>query len=307
MPLDTGDVPKLDRARSSRDDLARLRPVRVVLQTSGNLGQALRAAREELGLEPEDIAQATRIRPRLVQALEAFDFDALPPRPFVIGFVRSYARALGLDQDAAAERFLAEAPPVDETLRPPIALERPRRRLGVVGAAVILVVGSLTAWNIARHVRAESLPGPVLAAHRAPPSQATAGPVQLGAPLPPPPEASAPPAYATPGLGQSVDEPKPTVGAAFMPSGAIYGAPAGPLASEVLLQAHKPTSLIVRANSGAVVFARVLSPGQAWRAPTDGTGLTVDVADPTAVEVFAARVSKGALAEAKTPVSKLGA
>ena len=78
------------------------------------LGEALRAARESLGLEIEDIAQATRVRGAYIAALEAFELDALPSRPFAIGYLRAYARALGLEPDAVVARFMTEAPVVDD-------------------------------------------------------------------------------------------------------------------------------------------------------------------------------------------------
>jgi transcriptional regulator with XRE-family HTH domain len=57
----------------------------------------LRAAREALGLTTGDIAARTRITIRHVEALDRGDLAALPGRPYVLGFVRNYARAVGLD------------------------------------------------------------------------------------------------------------------------------------------------------------------------------------------------------------------
>jgi len=63
----------------------------------------LRAAREMQGLTTADIAARTRITLRHVEALDRGDLAALPGRPYVLGFVRNYARALGLDEaDLAA-------------------------------------------------------------------------------------------------------------------------------------------------------------------------------------------------------------
>jgi transcriptional regulator with XRE-family HTH domain len=307
MPLDTSDVtPEIEAVGQPADDLAPLRPIRVVLDESLALGPALRAARESLGLAIEDIAQATRIRSGYIASLEAFDLDALPPRPFAIGYLRAYARALGVEPDAIVARFVAEAPVVDATLRPPAGLRKAPRRLGVVGGVAILIAVSLTAWNIARHAKAESPRRSVVASHGSP--AGVEGPAKLGAPLPPPPEASTPPAYATPGLGAALDDlPAPVLGARFVQAGPIYGGPPVSAETDVILQARKATSLIVRGQGGAVYFARELSPGEAWRAPAATAGLTVDVGNPSAVEVFFGGVSKGALATPQTPVAKLAA
>ena len=71
--------------------------------TPATASARLRAARESLGLTTADIAARTRITQRHVDALDRGDLAALPGRPYVLGFVRSYARAVGLDEaDLAA-------------------------------------------------------------------------------------------------------------------------------------------------------------------------------------------------------------
>jgi hypothetical protein len=67
---------------------------------SASVGDRLRAGREARRLELSHIAAETRIPLRHLTAIEAGQFEALPSRAYAIGFARSYARALGLD-DAA--------------------------------------------------------------------------------------------------------------------------------------------------------------------------------------------------------------
>lgn len=62
------------------------------------VGVQLKAARESHGLSLKDIAATTRITSRHVQAIEDGEYDLLPGRPYALGFVRSYARAVGLDE-----------------------------------------------------------------------------------------------------------------------------------------------------------------------------------------------------------------
>ena len=305
MPLDTSDVtPEIEAAAAASDDLAPLRPIRVVLDETIHLGEALRAARTGLGLGMDDIAQATRVRVGYIAALEASDSDALPSRPYAIGYLRAYARALGIEPDAVVARFVAEAPKADDALRAPAGLRKPPWRLGVIGGAATVVAASLIAWNIARHVKAPPVHRVVIASRVV--SRGADGPAKLGAPLPPPPEASTPPAYATPGLGAAVDDlPAVVVGARFIQSGPIYGGPPASALNDVILQARKATSLIVRGPGGVVSFARELSPGDAWRAVAAGPGLMVDVGNPFAIEVFVGGLSKGALSAPQTPVARL--
>jgi transcriptional regulator with XRE-family HTH domain len=72
------------------------------------VGATLRAAREALGLSRKDIAERTRITARHVEALEAGDYDTLPGRPYALGFARSYAKAVGLDEAMIADAVRAE-------------------------------------------------------------------------------------------------------------------------------------------------------------------------------------------------------
>ena len=61
------------------------------------VGQRLRSARERAGLELSDIAARTRIPLRHLSAIEQSDYSQLPSSTYSVGFVKSYARALGLD------------------------------------------------------------------------------------------------------------------------------------------------------------------------------------------------------------------
>jgi cytoskeletal protein RodZ len=70
------------------------------------LGEYLKQAREKKGLSLEQIASQTRIQERHLQALESEDFAELPAKVFAKGFVRSYAKALGLDEEEALQYFL---------------------------------------------------------------------------------------------------------------------------------------------------------------------------------------------------------
>ncbi len=60
-------------------------------------GAQLRRARELRGLSIHDVSDALKLSPRQVQALEYDDYEALPGPTFVRGFLRNYARCLGLD------------------------------------------------------------------------------------------------------------------------------------------------------------------------------------------------------------------
>jgi cytoskeletal protein RodZ len=68
-----------------------------IIQTS-SVGERLKAAREQMKLSLEDIADQTRIPLRHLQNLEAGDWSNLPAPTYTIGFAKSYASAVGLDR-----------------------------------------------------------------------------------------------------------------------------------------------------------------------------------------------------------------
>jgi len=73
-------------------------------------GGLLKEAREAAGLSIDDVSHLLKLAPRQVLALEQQDFAALPPRAFVRGFMRNYARLLNIDADAVLEALPPECP-----------------------------------------------------------------------------------------------------------------------------------------------------------------------------------------------------
>ena len=114
----------------------------------------LRHARERLGLSLRDVADRTRIRMAILEAIENDDVDRLPPPIFTRGFVKAYAREVGLDPQAAAALYAAPVDPLgaphddapqvhhastDE--RPGLSSLSERERSTLGTAALIVVAG----------------------------------------------------------------------------------------------------------------------------------------------------------------------
>lgn len=69
------------------------------------LGHILREARETKGLTLQEVQTETRITVRYLDALENGDYDRLPTPVHVRGFLRNYARFLGLDPQPLLDRY----------------------------------------------------------------------------------------------------------------------------------------------------------------------------------------------------------
>ena len=75
----------------------------------GSFGDRLRREREMRGVSLDDIAEATKIGTRSLRALEEEHFELLPGGIFNKGFVRAYAKCLGLNEDEAVADYLSAA------------------------------------------------------------------------------------------------------------------------------------------------------------------------------------------------------
>src|SRR3954465_15587428 len=72
-----------------------------------SFGERLKREREMRNVSLEEIAESTKIGKRNLLALETEEFNKLPGGIFNKGFVRAYAKYLGLDEDQAVTDFLA--------------------------------------------------------------------------------------------------------------------------------------------------------------------------------------------------------
>jgi cytoskeleton protein RodZ len=78
----------------------------------GSFGENLRREREMRGVSLQEISDATKIGVRMLQAMEADQFDKLPGGIFTRSFVRAYVRYLGLDEEAVMAELQLAAPSV---------------------------------------------------------------------------------------------------------------------------------------------------------------------------------------------------
>lgn len=73
----------------------------------GGFGERMQREREMRSISLEEIAESTKIGCRMLRALEEEDFDKLPGGIFNKGFVRAYAKFLGIDEEQAVTDFQA--------------------------------------------------------------------------------------------------------------------------------------------------------------------------------------------------------
>lgn len=82
-----------------------------VVDARTSLALWLRAGRAQRGISLEEVSRITKIQVRILERLEAGKGEGLPADVFVRGFVRSFAKCVGLDEEEALRRYHACANP----------------------------------------------------------------------------------------------------------------------------------------------------------------------------------------------------
>lgn len=126
-----------------------------------SFGEELKRERELRQITLREIAEATKINIRYLDALERNDFTHLPGGVFNKGFVRAYSQFIGIDPEAMVNAYLLEergqdgtqerAPAPVERARP-VEVLRPRSTIKRVLSLVLLLIvvgvlaGMLVLW-----------------------------------------------------------------------------------------------------------------------------------------------------------------
>src|SRR5262249_47362941 len=153
-----------------------------------SFGVRLKEEREQRGITLEEISSSTKIGTRFLSAIEDEHFEQLPGGIFNKGFVRAYARYLGLDEEETIAEYLAASgnlpaekekksePGSDAPLEIHTEAERSGLPWGSLGALILLFAVGFATWG-AFHRRgakppiasaAASAPQPVISANDPP-------------------------------------------------------------------------------------------------------------------------------------------
>jgi cytoskeletal protein RodZ len=111
---------------------------------AGAFGRHLLQEREFRGLSRDEISKLTKLPPVIIEALESGVPERMPPQAYVVGYLRSYAGAVGLDADDIVLRWqevVGHEQKPSRRVRPPV--------LGAaVAAVVVLALAALAALTL---------------------------------------------------------------------------------------------------------------------------------------------------------------
>ncbi len=252
-------------------------------------GADLRAARERVGWSLSEMADGLRIRYQYLEALEDGRINELPGNAYALGFMRTYATALGLDPDEIARRFRAEAAEVDQKTELTFPVPVPDRGVpagALVLLGVVLAVGVYAGWyRLSGEGRLPAETSSLIPAKLAPLAEqavpASVPPLfptlaqRSKRPAGPEPEADPVQRQAVaesdqtqPGIA-SVVPPVPAVSptqAAAAPAPAAMAPPPADQA-RIVLRANADAWIQVRDRSGTILLNRTLHAGDTWEVP----------------------------------------
>ncbi len=196
---------------------------------SGPVGLRLRQLRESRGVSLDEIARATRVGRRHLEALEAGETAELPAPVFVKGFIRAYCEFLGAGPDDVLARYheiVGESPTSGGSRSTLVSRVRPSRLGSPIAVSLLLLVvlaGALIAVNLGLRTGG-STPGAAPAPGTSTEPRAAGRSAQASGD-----RASIP----APGATAMPSTVAPTASAAPTPSGTahVVGAPATPMAA----------------------------------------------------------------------------
>jgi transcriptional regulator with XRE-family HTH domain len=142
-PVETG-------VAEGRDERLKPSAPALALDPVWRAGRKLAEARSQLGLSLDEVAERIRVRREFLEALEQMNVKMLPGKAYALAFLRSYARALGIDERAIVDQFQDEVAlsreEHDKPIRSPSS--RPRRDRPWMAAAVLVVLGvGFVSWR----------------------------------------------------------------------------------------------------------------------------------------------------------------
>jgi cytoskeleton protein RodZ len=246
-----------------RDGPEQMRTERVA-----SFGEQLRQARERRNISLQEISAATKIGLRALQALEAEHFEQLPGGIFNKGFVRAYARYVGLDEEEMLEAYRAAAKSDGaanelRTIADQVAARQTDSGLNgnvLIGVLALLVALGLGAVWFREHRREAREQAAAQLATQTQAEQSAQFPARQTETQPnaPPPPAAPQASPATQPPASSVAAPAPAA-APSRAAAAPGSQPAGPV--EIAVTATQPTWISIRSD-GKMVDSVLMDPQQ---------------------------------------------
>ena len=235
------------------------------------IGTALRDARVARNLSLAEVSALLRIREAHLEAIELEDFEQLPGNVYAIGFIRTYAQYLELNESDLIMRFKAAS--VESGMADMVFEEEETEQISGALKISLLVVGALVVyvlWLVAGTQNDSITVGAVV--------QTPAAPVEAPAAPKPPAVVADEAVAASAAAAETPATPRASDGAA--PAAATIEGPADvqpnaqlidttPAPSKVEIRATRRTWMRLENAQGRVLFSSVIDEGEGFELPDD--------------------------------------
>ncbi|HEY7611043.1 MAG TPA: RodZ domain-containing protein [Alphaproteobacteria bacterium] len=246
-------------------------PGEAAADATESVGTALRKAREKRGLSLPQASRDLCLKEDVLRALESRQYSALPKVPYCFGFVRTYARHLGLEPEEMVRRFKGEIGDVPQPtkLKPPQPIRSGRfPGRAAITFSVLVAAAAYGAWHFYMAKPAEiSVPA----------TSADANSPMAPVPL----------------VADDVKKRGETDTAAKEPNetpdpgktGATTSAPPAPAKGKVVIRATGACWVYIHDQKGKVVFHKTMRKGDEYAVPEQKSDLVMELGNPAALQI----------------------
>lgn len=249
-------------------------PAEGAADTAESVGTTLRKAREKRGVSLPQVSRDLCLKEDVLRALESRQYSALPKVPYCFGFVRTYARHLGLEPEEMVRRFKGEIGDVPQPskLKPPEPIRASRFAGRTALTFSVLIAAAIYAGWYFYTQRPAEISVPVTSADADHPM----APVPLIAN-----DAKKPAETDTAQKAPDADAAEPGKSAAT-----TSAATPTPGKGKVVIRATGTCWVYIHDQKGKVVFHKTMHKGEEYTLPEQRAGLVMELGNPAALQII---------------------
>ena len=249
-------------------------PAEGAADSGESVGTTLRKAREKRGVSLPQVSRDLCLKEDVLRALESRQYSALPKVPYCYGFVRTYARHLGLEPEEMVRRFKGEIgeAPQPSKLKPPEPIRASRfPGRAALTFSVLIAAAVYAGWYFYTQSPAE-FSVPVTSADADHPM----APVPLVAH-----DAKKPGETDSAQKAPDADAAEPGKSAAT-----TSAATPAPGKGKVVIRATGTCWVYIHDQKGKVVFHKTMHKGEEYTLPEQRAGLVMELGNPAALQII---------------------
>jgi cytoskeleton protein RodZ len=247
-------------------------PAEAAADAAESVGTALRKAREKRGVSLPQVSRDLCLKEDVLRALESRQYSALPKVPYCFGFVRTYARHLGLEPEEMVRRFKGEIgdTPQPAKLQPPQPIRSGRfPGRAAITVPVLIAAATYGAWYFYMAKPAEIFV-----------PATTADADQPMAPVPLVAADAKKPGETDTAQKKANETPDPGK------TGATTSATPPPAKSQIVIRTTGACWVYIHDLKGKVVFHKTMQKGDEFVVPEQKGNLVMEIGNPAALQII---------------------